>query len=114
MGGVPESSSGEPPSSPPADGQLPPSGVKQVEALVSQQPPLQSESVLQVAAAPMVSVPPLLLAEPPLLELVAGLPPLLPEPVEASGCLTPELVAFSKGLEFVFEDPHATSARAPM
>jgi hypothetical protein len=115
MGGVPESSP-EPPPSSPAEGQLPPSGVKQVEALVSQQPPLQSESVVQVAAVPIVSVPPPLpLAEPPpLLELGAGAPPpLLELGVEAS-LVTLEFVAFSKGLEFVLDDPHATSVRAPM
>jgi len=88
-----------------------------VSAFGSQQPPLQSESTEQVDGVGVLSVPPplLLLTEPPPeLEPLPLPPPLLVLPVEAS-CLTlGVVVALSKGLEFVLEEPHATSVRAPM
>jgi hypothetical protein len=108
------------PASPPPHSPL--DGEKHVSALGSQQhtfaplqPPLQSESVWQDAAA----WPPPLELPPPLLEFV---PPLLLLPLPPPLELPPELlfspasfplVAASKGLELGVDDPHAISARAP-
>jgi hypothetical protein len=101
----PESSPPPPPPLLPL-GHEPLAGAKHTRVLLSQQhgldplqPLLQSASVLHEVAAAFMSLP---------LELVGAGARL----VEASALTL--LVAFSKGLEFVFDDPHAAmTARAP-